>query len=166
MWGQEANPVANKSEYIREGYALRKSLKGLKYKKQKKENWMFCKVYKENQKTLEKYTTSIYCLCKSWIRFTTKINKVKLIFLSTIKRSYCPLSTIPLTVLSMILCAMMMAMCCWFRVVTISPFRVLNRCLGCKGWWRAVYSYIFCTTIFFHQVFSMFLSLKANWIIL
>ena len=37
--------VANKSEYIRKGYALRKSLKGLKYKKQKKENWMFCKVY-------------------------------------------------------------------------------------------------------------------------
>ena len=30
--------VANKSEYIRKGYALRKSLKGLKYKKQKKEN--------------------------------------------------------------------------------------------------------------------------------
>ena len=24
MWGQEAYPVANKSEYIREGYALRK----------------------------------------------------------------------------------------------------------------------------------------------
>ena len=62
MWGQEANPVANKSEYIREGYALRKSLKGLKYKKQKKENWMFCKVYKENQKELEKCTTSIVCV--------------------------------------------------------------------------------------------------------
>ena len=30
--------VANNSEYIRKGYALRKSLKGLKYKKQKKEN--------------------------------------------------------------------------------------------------------------------------------
>ena len=30
--------VANMSEYIRKGYALRKSLKGLKYKKQKKEN--------------------------------------------------------------------------------------------------------------------------------
>ena len=28
-----ANPAANKSEYIREGYALRKSLKGLKYKR-------------------------------------------------------------------------------------------------------------------------------------
>ena len=34
--GQKDNPVARKSEYIREGYALRKSLKGLKYKKQKK----------------------------------------------------------------------------------------------------------------------------------
>ena len=62
MWGQEANPVANKTEYIREGYALRKSLKGLKYKKQKKENWIFCKVYKENQKRLEKYSTSIVCV--------------------------------------------------------------------------------------------------------
>ena len=62
VWGQEAYPVANKSEYIREGYALRKSLKGLKYKKQKKENWMFCKVYKENQKELEKCTTSIVCV--------------------------------------------------------------------------------------------------------
>ena len=50
VWGQEANSVANKSEYIRKEYA-RKSLKGLKYKKQKKENWMFCKVYKENQKS-------------------------------------------------------------------------------------------------------------------
>ena len=37
VWAQEAYPVANKGEYIREGYALRKSLKGLKYKKQKKE---------------------------------------------------------------------------------------------------------------------------------
>ena len=36
VWGQEAYPVANKGEYIKEGYALRKSLKGLKYKKQKK----------------------------------------------------------------------------------------------------------------------------------
>ena len=28
-----ANPAATKSEYIKEGYALRKSLKGLKYKR-------------------------------------------------------------------------------------------------------------------------------------
>ena len=63
MWGQEVNPVAHKSEYTREWYALRKSLKGLKFKKQKKENnWMFRKIYKENQKELEKYTTSIICV--------------------------------------------------------------------------------------------------------
>ena len=65
MWGQEVKPVANKNEYIREGYAqytLRKSLKGLKYKKQKKENWMFYKVYKENKKELEKCKTSIVCV--------------------------------------------------------------------------------------------------------
>ena len=61
MWGQEAKPAANKSEYIREGYALRKSLKGLKDKKQKK-NGMFCKVNKENQKELEQCTTSIACV--------------------------------------------------------------------------------------------------------
>ena len=55
VWGQEAKPAANKSEYIREGYALRKSLKGLimKDKKQKK---------KENQKELEQCTTSIACV--------------------------------------------------------------------------------------------------------
>ena len=34
---------------------------------------------------------------------TTKLNKVKLIFLSNIKRSYCPLNTIPSAVLSTIL---------------------------------------------------------------
>ena len=34
--GTRGYPVGNKSEYIREGYALRKSLKGLKYKKKKK----------------------------------------------------------------------------------------------------------------------------------
>ena len=62
VWGQEVNPVASKSEYIREGYALRKFLKELKYKKQKKGNWMFCKVYKENQKKLEKCTTLIVCV--------------------------------------------------------------------------------------------------------
>ena len=49
--GQEAYPVASKSEYIREGYAL--TLKGLKYKKQK-QKLNVCKVYKENQKELAK----------------------------------------------------------------------------------------------------------------
>ena len=29
MWRQEAYTVTNKSEYIREGYALRKALRGL-----------------------------------------------------------------------------------------------------------------------------------------
>ena len=63
VWGQKANPVANqKSEYIREGYALRKSLKGLRYMKQKKENWMFCKFHKENLRKLENCTTSIVCV--------------------------------------------------------------------------------------------------------
>ena len=28
----------------------------------KKENWIFCKVYKENQKDLEKYPTSVVCV--------------------------------------------------------------------------------------------------------
>ena len=101
-------------------YALRKSLKGLKYKKQKKENWMFCKVYKENQKELEKCTTSIVCV---WVMFDLQqkqTTKGKIDFLSTIKRSYCPLSPIPPAVLCTILC-------CWFRVVAILPFRVLNR---------------------------------------
>ena len=36
--GDQANSVANKSEYIREGYALRKSFEGVKNKNQKKEN--------------------------------------------------------------------------------------------------------------------------------
>ena len=57
VWGQEANPVADKSEYIREGYALRKSPKELKYKKQKKRKLNVCKVYKENQRELEKCRT-------------------------------------------------------------------------------------------------------------
>ena len=41
---------------------MRKSIKGLKYKKQEKENLMLCKVYKENQKELEKCTTSVVCV--------------------------------------------------------------------------------------------------------
>ena len=53
-----------KSEFIREGYASRKSLKGLKYKKQKKENLMFCKVYKENQKELEKLNVQLQLFMK------------------------------------------------------------------------------------------------------
>ena len=49
VWGQEAYPVANKSEYIRERYASRKSLKGLKYKKQKKKIKCFAKVIKRTE---------------------------------------------------------------------------------------------------------------------
>ena len=67
MWRQRANPVANKTEYIREGYALRKSLKGLRCKKQKiekkKEKKLnVCKFYEENLRKLEKCTTSIVCV--------------------------------------------------------------------------------------------------------
>ena len=60
VWGQEANPIANKSEYIREWYALRKSLKGPKYKKQKKE--LNVLQSKENQRSLKIYNFN--CLCK------------------------------------------------------------------------------------------------------
>ena len=79
MCEQGANSVADKSEYIWEGYAFKKTVKGLKYRKQKKGNWMFCKIYKENQKELEKCTTSIVCVSYE-IWFKAKINKVKLIF--------------------------------------------------------------------------------------
>ena len=57
MWTRSS--VANKSEYIWEGYVLRKSLKGLKYKKQEKENGIFRLIYNENQKQFENCTTSI-----------------------------------------------------------------------------------------------------------
>ena len=60
VWGQEANPVGYKSGYIREGYALKKPSR-TEVQETEKENWMFCKVYKENQKELEKGTTSIVC---------------------------------------------------------------------------------------------------------
>ena len=78
MCGQEAFPVANKSEYIREGYALRKSVKGLKYKKQKKENWMVYKVYKESQKELEKCTTSVVCVSYEFDLQQKKTEKIDL----------------------------------------------------------------------------------------
>ena len=53
MWGQEVNPVANKTEFIREGFALRKSLKGLKYKKQKKKIESFAKFIKRIKRNLK-----------------------------------------------------------------------------------------------------------------
>ena len=57
--GQEAYPVASKSEYIREGYAF--TLKGVKYKKQKKKNECFAKFIKRIRRSLQKCTTSVVC---------------------------------------------------------------------------------------------------------
>ena len=50
------------------------------------------------------------------------------------------------------------------HIFTLQSFK-RGVCLGCDGWWRAVQSYIFGTNIFFPQVFSTFLSLKANLIL-
>ena len=94
VWGQEANPVTNKSEYIREGYALRKSLTGPRYKKQKKENWMFRKVYKKISEGAWKMY-NFNCLCNLWIWFTTKTNKVKLIFYQPSKEVIVPWARSP-----------------------------------------------------------------------
>ena len=60
VWGQEANPVANKSEYIREGYALRKSLKGLKYKKKKKKTECFAKFIKRIKRSLKNVQLQLF----------------------------------------------------------------------------------------------------------
>ena len=83
------------------------------------------------------------CLCKLWIGFTTKENKVKLLFY----QHHCPLSPVPSAVLIWWLI--------WPRWV----------CLGWEVWWGAVYSYIFVPPFFFLKFFSMFLSLKANLIL-
>ena len=84
------------------------------------------------------------------------------------KRSYCLLSPIPTAVLSTILplaYLALMGMCCWFRVVTISPFRLLNRVSVWAVKVDEEQSIVtFLVPPFFPQVFSMFLSLKANWI--
>ena len=57
-------------------------------------------------------------------------------------------------------------MCCWFRVVTISPFRVLNRVSVWAVKVDEEQSIVtFLVPPFFPQVFSMFLSLKANLIL-
>ena len=58
--GQEANPVANKSEYIWEGYVLRKSLKGLKYKKLKKEIECFAKFIKRIRSILKNVQLQLF----------------------------------------------------------------------------------------------------------
>ena len=57
-------------------------------------------------------------------------------------------------------------MCCWFRVVTISPFRVLNRVSVWAVEVDEEQSIVtFLVPPFFPQVFSMFLSLKATLIL-
>ena len=56
-------------------------------------------------------------------------------------------------------------MCSWFRVVTISPFRLLNRVSVWAVKVDEEQSIVtFLVPPFFPQGFSMFLSLKANWI--
>ena len=62
---------------------------------------MLQSLWRESEGPWKRY--NLNCLFKLWIWCTTKTKKVKLIFLSTIKRSYCPLSPIPWTVLSTVL---------------------------------------------------------------
>ena len=58
--GQEANSVANKSEYIRKEYALGKSLKGLKYKKQKKTKMnVLQSLWRESEEAWKIYNLSL-----------------------------------------------------------------------------------------------------------
>ena len=58
-------------------------------------------------------------------------------------------------------------MCCWFRVVTISPFRVLNKVSVwvVKVEEEAVYRVQSIGTTIFPPSFAMFLSLKATLIL-
>ena len=61
MWEQGATSVANKSEYIREVYALRKSLQVQEAERTK--YWMGSNVYiKRIRRSLSKCTTSIVCV--------------------------------------------------------------------------------------------------------
>ena len=53
VWGQEAYPVANKSEYIREGYALRKSSKDWSTRNRKKKTECFAKFIKRIRRGLK-----------------------------------------------------------------------------------------------------------------
>ena len=167
MWGQEANPVTNKSEYITEGYALRKSLTGPRYKKQKKENWMFRKVYKKISEGAWKMY-NFNCLCNLWIWFTTKTNKVKLIFYQPSKEVIVPWARSPQQ--------------CFLRYY---PWLIWWICAADLGWWPfhplefwtlrvSVWAVkvdeeqsivTFFVSPFSPQVFSMFLSLKANLIL-
>ena len=60
MWEQEANPVGYKSEYVSEQYALKKSLKGPKYKKQKKKIECFAKFIKRIRKSLKNVQLQLF----------------------------------------------------------------------------------------------------------
>ena len=64
MWGQKANPVANKSEYIREGYvqyALRKSLKKNEVQEtEKKKIECFAKFIKKIRMTLKNVQLQLF----------------------------------------------------------------------------------------------------------
>ena len=61
MWRQEAHPVANKSEYIREGYALRKSVKGLKSaRNRKKKIECFAKFIKRIRRSLKNVQLQLF----------------------------------------------------------------------------------------------------------
>ena len=91
--------------------------------------------------------------------------------LSTIKRSYCPLSPIPSAVLFTVLpwlfwptrvCAAEQGII--YRLVTISPFKVLNK----VSVWavkvdeeQSMVTFL-VPTFFFFKFFSIFLTLKAN----
>ena len=117
-------------------------------------------LYRESKGAWKMYNFN-NCLCKLWIWFTTKINKVKLIFLSTIKlkkllslepNPSAVISTYPWLIWPRWVCAADLG---WW------PFYPLEFWTGClfgmyKGWWRAVNSYIFGTTIFFLKFFPRF----------
>ena len=60
MWEQEAYPVAYKSEYVSEEYALKKSLKGLMYKKQKKNIECFAKFIKRIRRSLKNVQLELF----------------------------------------------------------------------------------------------------------
>ena len=60
MWEREAYPVAYKSEYVSEGYTLKKSLKGLMYKKQKKKIECFAKFIKRIRRSLKNVQLELF----------------------------------------------------------------------------------------------------------
>ena len=165
MCGQEVS-VANKSEYIWEGYVLRKSLKGLRYNKQKKGTECFAKFIKRIRRSLKKCTTSVVCVSNE-IWFTAKINKVTLIFYQPSKEVIVPwaqspqqffLQHYPWLICPRWVCAADLG---WWPY--IHPLEFWTGCLF--GLWRLLKSSPksqFGYQHFFAQVFSTFLSLKSN----